>query len=110
MQNNSYSPAWMETLARHHDDPDHTVGQLKKEVFEECNRIVEDSEFTWDDLYTRRSTPTAMLKAVICFHAYMCLRSWMDEREISNMLGFSLNGFKSARYRGRDINGSVVTR
>jgi hypothetical protein len=110
MQNNSFTPRWITTLANHENDPDHTVGMLKAEVFNECSEMVREAGYQWQDLYTRRSTATAIVKAMVCFHAYQCLHHWMDEREIATMLGLKLSGFKNSRMRGRDMHGACIPR
>jgi hypothetical protein len=108
MQNNSFTPLWIETLANHHNDPNHTVGMLKREVVMQARSMIVEAGFDWDDIRTSRSTSVSMVKALVCYHAHQCLHEWMDEREIADLLGLKLSGFKAARYRGREIHGASV--
>ncbi len=109
MQNNSLKPLWIETLANHKSDPNHTAGMLKREVLMQCRTMILEAGFDWEDFRKSRQTSVAYVKSIVCFHAYQCLADYMDEREIADMLGLKLSGFKSARYRGRDMHGACVT-
>ena len=109
MQNSLYTPLWIQTLANHQADPDHTVGMLKAEVYEQCGKMIRDGGFDWHEFWTRRSSKLAMVKACVCNHAFHCLNDYMDEREIAEMIGLKLTGFKMARYRWREQHGASIT-